>query len=299
MIAADALQHRAELIPLRELVAQLTGHLAEAGVEGPRTDAWLLLGAATGRSRADLIAGHVDHLSAREMKRLEALTRRRLAREPMAYIIGEKEFWSLPLWVTPAVLIPRPDSETVVEAALAEVADPGAPLRVLDLGTGSGCLLLALLSELANATGVGVDANAAALTVAQRNAERLGLAPRAHFMQDDWGRSLDDRFDLIVSNPPYVPEDEFEELAPEIRKFEPRDALAAGPDGLVAYAALAGHCARLLMPRGRVVLEIGRGQAEAVASILERHELEVIGSRADLSGVERCLIAIRREDARH
>lgn len=274
----------------RHCVAELAAKLTAAGIEGARSEAWLLLSAATGRSRAALVAGAIDALSPAEEERLTALAARRLRREPMAYILGSREFWSLPFEVGPAVLVPRPESETVVEAALAEIADRTAPLRILDLGTGSGCLLLALLSELPGASGLGTDRSAAALAIARSNAERLGLAARADFREGDWGRDLMDPFDLIVSNPPYVATSGAADLPPEVRAFEPEDALFAGADGLEAYGALAPDCARLLAEDGVACLEIGQGQAAAVAAIASRHGLRLVASRRDLAGIERCLI---------
>jgi release factor glutamine methyltransferase len=193
--------------------------------------------------------------------------------------------------VSPAVLIPRPETETVVEAALAAAGDRGAPLRILDLGTGSGCLLLALLSELPRASGQGVDLSAEALEVARSNAERLGLGERARFEQRSWGAGLEGPFDLIVGNPPYVGEAEIAGLEPEVREFEPRTALVAGPDGLDAYRALIPDGARLLAAGGALALEIGQGQGDAVAALLAEHGLEVVERRPDLAGIPRCLIA--------
>jgi release factor glutamine methyltransferase len=211
----------------------------------------------------------------------------------MAYILGEKEFWSLPLAVAPGVLVPRPETETVVEAALGQIRDRTAPLRVLDLGTGSGCLLLALLSELPNASGIGIDASVTAHSVAEVNAQRLGLAERARFVVADWGRELSGPFETIVSNPPYVREGDWAGLQPEIRDFESRAALLAGADGLDAYRALAPDCLRLLATDGALALEIGQGQGDAVTAILAAHGLQVVERRADLSGIERCLVARR------
>ncbi len=276
---------------VRQIVARTAGRLAAAGVEAARGDAWLLLAAATGRPRASLMAAGLEALAAPERARLDELVRRRSAREPIAYILGEKEFWSLPFRVSPAVLIPRPESETVVEAALAQVEDRQAPLRLLDLGTGSGCLLLALLSELPMATGLGIDLSAEALTLATTNAGHLGLAARARFEQRSWGVDLTGAFDLIVANPPYVGAGERAGLEPEVREFEPQIALLAGPDGLDAYRALIPDCARLLAGGGAIGLEIGQGQGEAVAAILARHGLEVVEQRPDLAGILRCLVA--------
>jgi release factor glutamine methyltransferase len=221
------------------------------------------------------------------------MVRRREMREPIAYILGAKEFWSLPLEVGPAVLIPRPESESLVEAALGRIGGRAAPCRLLDLGTGSGCLLLALLSELPQAIGLGVDLSPDALEIARRNTERLGLTARARFMQGSWGRGLGDRFDLIVSNPPYVGSGQLDGLEPEVRAFEPAIALSAGPDGLAAYRSLIPDCARLLEPNGALVLEIGQGQGDAVARILAAHGFRVAERRPDLAGIERCLVAVR------
>jgi release factor glutamine methyltransferase len=274
-------------------IVELSGRLAAAGIEGARAEAWLLLAAVTGRARGSLIAGALERLSAAEERRLEAMVRRREMREPIAYILGAKEFWSLPLEVGPAVLIPRPESESLVEAALGRIGGRAAPWRLLDLGTGSGCLLLALLSELPQAIGLGVDLSPDALEIARRNTERLGLTARARFMQGSWGRGLGDRFDLIVSNPPYVGSGELYGLEPEVRAFEPAIALSAGPDGLAAYRSLIPDCARLLEPHGALVLEIGQGQGDAVAGILAAHGFRVAERRPDLAGIERCLVAVR------
>jgi release factor glutamine methyltransferase len=283
----------------RRRIADLADRLAAVGIEEARSEAWLLLSAATGRARAELVAGAVDGLSPAEEARLAALVARRLTCEPIAYILGSREFWSLPLQVSPAVLVPRPESETVVEGALAEIADREAPLRILDLGSGSGCLILALLSELPRAMGLGVDCSAAALAVARSNAERLGLADRARFREGDWGRGLTGPFDLIVSNPPYVARADAPGLPPEVRGFEPEGALFAGEDGLAAYHALAPDCARLLAKDGVVCLEIGQGQGKPVAEILGRHALRLVASRRDLAGIERCLVARPVASGRH
>jgi release factor glutamine methyltransferase len=278
----------------RALIDRIARRLAAAGIAGARAEAWLLLAAATGRARAELMAASALALDAGQAAALERLVERRATREPIAYILGEKEFWSLPLAVGPAVLVPRPETETVVEAALDAVGERTATRRVLDLGTGSGCLLLALLSELPGATGLGIDASEGALALARRNAARLDLAHRCAFRQGCWGEGLDERFDVIVSNPPYVAEREWPRLQPEIRDFEPRAALVAGPDGLAAYRALAPDCARLLAPDGWCALEIGQEQGDAVAAILGQHGLEVTARRCDLAGIERCLLARHR-----
>jgi release factor glutamine methyltransferase len=284
---------------LRDRMAELAARLAAAGVENARSEVWLLLAGVTGAERAALLAGADPTLSIAQEGALETMARRREKREPLAYILGAKEFWSLPLEVDPAILIPRPESETVVEAALDQIGDRTAALRILDLGTGSGCLLLALLSELPSATGLGVDDSPAALAVAKRNVERLGLAARAELRQGRWGEGLRERFDLIVSNPPYVTQAEWDRLQPEIRCFEPKRALVAGADGLAAYRELAPDCERLLAANGALVLEIGFGQADAVSAILAAHGLEVIERRRDLAGIGRCVVASRAAAGRH
>jgi release factor glutamine methyltransferase len=279
--------------PLRGLIEAISGRLAAAGIEGARGEAWLLLAAACARARAELVAAGEVALSPEQGRRLDALVARRAGREPLAYILGEKEFWSLPFCVGPGVLVPRPDSETVVEAALARIPDRRAPLRLLDLGTGSGCLLLALLSELPQATGLGVDASEAALGIAAENARHLGLAPRARFARGDWGRGIEEHFNLIVANPPYIAQPAFPHLMPEVRDHEPPGALLAGPDGLAAYRALAPDLARLLAPSGFACLELGQGQAPAVAAMVAAAGLETVEVRADLAGTGRCLVARR------
>lgn len=264
-----------------------------AGVPQPRREASLLLGHALGVGR-EIVFGHPERpLSDRERAALEALVTRRSAREPAAYLLGVREFWSLDFAVTRDTLIPRPDSESVVEAALDEIADRSAPLRVLDLGTGSGCLLLALLSELPNATGLGVDISAAALAVAGANAARLGLAGRARFLCGDWGSALDGRFDLIVANPPYVERADYEVLAPEIVEFEPRGALDSGTDAVSSYRSLMPDIARLLTPAGAAALEVGAGQTAAVFVIARNGGLAEVARRRDLAAIERCVVLRR------
>jgi len=211
----------------------------------------------------------------------------------MAYILGEREFWSLPLFVGPGVLVPRPETETLVEAALEAFPDRRVPLGILDLGTGSGCLLLALLREYPNASGVGVDRSAEALAHATLNARRHGLADRAHLVHGDWGRGLAGPFELIVANPPYVASGELTELAPEVARYEPRAALDGGADGLDAYRAILPDLPRLLAPAGVACLEIGAGQATALAALAEVAGFRV-AVRPDLAGIPRCLVLRHR-----
>jgi release factor glutamine methyltransferase len=211
----------------------------------------------------------------------------------VAYLLGEREFWSLPFHVTPRTLVPRPESETVVEAALAHLGDRGAALDILDLGTGCGCLLLALLHELGHARGVGVDIDAGALAIARGNAERLGLGARADFLCGDWGAALDYAFDLVVANPPYVAHGSFHALATEITAFEPVTALLAGTDGLACYREIVPALPRLLGAGGLAVLEIGARQAASVSRLLADAEMRPIAVVRDLARHARCIVATR------
>lgn len=274
---------------VRDLIAQATAGLAAAGVEDARSDAWLLLEAASGRGRASLMARAGETLPAPVPECFEHLIARRRAREPLAYILGQKEFWSLPFRLAGPVLVPRPDSETVVEAVLATLADRTAPLRVMDFGTGSGCLLLALLSQLPNARGIGVDLDPVAVRTAAANARDLGLAGRTLIVRGRWGEAISGAFDVLVSNPPYVTEDAYQKLAPEIRRFEPPAALLAGADGLDAYRALAPHLARLARPGAVLAAEHGEGQGQEVAAILAAAGLVPEEQKRDLAGIERVL----------
>ena len=264
--------------------------LRAAGLEDPRFEARLLLGAALGVGVEALIGAPGRLVENGERRRIDALIGRRAAREPAAYILGEREFWSLPFKVSRDTLIPRPDSETLIEAALGEMPGRAAPRRLLDFGAGSGCLLLACLSEMPHATGIGVDISGPALVVARDNAERLGLAARARFLCGHWGRALSGGFDLIVANPPYIEDREMAALSPEITRFEPPSALAGGPDGMACYRALAPDLARLLNPAGLAVVEVGAGRADAVAAIMAGQGLVERGRRRDLAGVERCIL---------
>ena len=280
---------------IRDLIEEAANRLRAAGVADARQDAWLLLAHVSGQDRATLLAHARDPLSADDRRLFQTLVDRRARREPLAHIVGRKEFWSLDFRVSADVLCPRPDSECLIDAALAEVGKRCRPsdraLRILDLGTGSGCLLLALLSEWSTAGGIGVDASSSALKIARSNAERLGLAKRAVWLCADWGTALAQRFDLIVSNPPYIAVNEKPRLEPEVRQFEPETALFAGEDGLDAYRRLADDLRRLLLPDGLALLEVGFDQAGPVETLLEDAGLKTLGRRQDLAGIDRCLIA--------
>jgi release factor glutamine methyltransferase len=281
---------------VREAIHRAARRLADADIPEPRTEARRLLALATGGNTNGLRALADTPLAAEALARFEALVGRRAEHEPFAYIAGEREFWSLPFRVTPATLIPRPDTETVVEAALAHVRARGNDTpRILDLGTGSGCILLALLSELPRATGIGVDASAAALDVATANARALGLGERAALHRGDWTEGVAGPFDLIVSNPPYIAEADIAILDADVARFEPHAALSGGRDGLDAYRAIAAAVPPLLAPAAALVLEVGFGQAEPVSALLRGTGLDIDGVRADLAGIPRCVVATRPE----
>lgn len=278
-------------------VAQARRALAEQfrhrELESPELDARLLVGHALGLDHRGLTLEFARVLTSSETETLAGAMARRLAHEPVARIIGTKEFWSLPLAVDPAVLVPRPETETVVEAALA-VSAGTPPARIADLGTGSGAILLALLSEFPRAMGVGTDRDPGALALARANAIRLGFAGRAAFVLCDFGAALAGQCDLVVSNPPYIPTEEIATLAPEVRHYDPRPALDGGCDGLVAYRAIAADAARLLAPGGWLAVEIGVDQADAVAALFRRQGLAVPGEpRFDLAGRPRVVLARR------
>jgi release factor glutamine methyltransferase len=239
-----------------------------------------------------LIARGADSAPAGVAQRLRELTARRVLREPMAYILGEREFWGLPFKVSPAVLVPRPDSETLIEAALALMPDRQRPWRILDLGLGSGCLLLTLLHEYPAASGVGMELSEEALAVAQANAETLGVDARARLVtgdwrQPDWHQRLGGPFDLLVSNPPYIEAGEIDRLMPEVARFEPRLALDGGPDGLGAYHAIASAAPALTVPGGRILVEIGEGQAPEISKIFASEGLTMERPWKDLAGIDR------------
>jgi len=274
-----------------DALTRATNALAASGVEAARRGARLLLQEATGGTAETLLAHKDCALTPAQQMCYARLIGRRRAREPVSRILGTREFWGLDFAISPATLDPRPDSETLIQCALAGIGDRAAPWNVLDLGTGSGCLLLALLSDLPAAHGAGCDASAAAVVTARANAAALGLSRRAAFYVGDWAEALDARFDVILANPPYIPDMEISALAPEVRDFDPHRALDGGGDGLAAYRAIAPQIAALLAPRGRAVIEVGAGQAPQASAILSAQGLSVADPVPDFAGVERCIIA--------
>lgn len=280
-------------VSIETALARATERLREAGVETARLDARLLLSAAAGCSVEQIVAWPEREVPDAAAEIFASFVSRRVAREPLAQILGKREFWSLSFATTRDTLTPRPDSETVIEAVLTHRTARDGALRILDLGTGTGCLLLALLSEYRRATGLGTDLSPAALRIAATNAAALGLADRARFVATRWDDGVEDSFDVIVSNPPYIPVGALAELAPEVRVYEPRLALDGGPDGLSAYRELAPRLHRRLRIGGLGVVEVGAGQAPDVERVFHAADLGVIGRSRDLAGVERCILIQR------
>lgn len=271
---------------VRERLNEAAGRLAGVSAT-PRLDTELLMAHALGTSREEMLLSRMDDAAPAAF---EPLLDRRLRHEPVAYVTGHRAFWTIELEVGPDVLIPRPDSETLIEAAVAHFRGRAGPRRILDLGTGSGALLLAALAEWPDASGLGIDCSEGALAVAARNAQRLGLEDRAGFRPGVWTDGLAGPFDLILCNPPYV--ETGAELPPEVADWEPGTALYAGADGLEAYRRLAPALPPLLSPGGVACLELGAGQAERAARLFEAEGFSV-ASRHDLQGVDRCLILTR------
>jgi release factor glutamine methyltransferase len=271
----------------------LSARFKSGSIESAELDARMLVGAVLGLDLTGLISAAGRRLTADESTSLEDFARRRLGGEPVARILGAREFWGLPLTLSASTLVPRPDTETVVELAL-EVLRACPPSdgrwRIADLGTGSGAILLALLSELPNATGIGTDISAEALQTARANAVDLGLADRADFIACDYAAALSGPFDLMVSNPPYIRSADIAGLATEVRNFDPPGALDGGRDGLDAYRALIPQAARLLAPQGALVVEVGQGQHDDVRGLMVAAGLAPEGpARADLAGIRRAV----------
>jgi release factor glutamine methyltransferase len=268
----------------------LAARFGSAAIECAELDARTLIGAALGLDLTGLINSAMRPLTPPEADRLEGFARRRLAGEPVARILGTKEFWGLPLKLSAATLVPRPETETVVERALRMSPASRRSLRILDIATGSGAILLALLSELPRAFGVGTDISFAALKTALENATDLDLAPRAVFVASDYGAALSGQFDLIVSNPPYIRSLDIPHLAVEVRGHDPLTALDGGPDGLAAYRALIPQSQGLLRPGGVLVVEAGYDQSGEIEALMTAAGLTVDRPpQKDLAGIPRAV----------
>lgn len=282
--------------PLKDWQAGLMSAFAAAGIRTPQIDARLLLMGALGLSHGQIIMNPMRPVTADEAARITAYGERRLAREPLSRIVGYREFYSRRFTLTPAVLDPRPDTETVIEAALAIVKSEGwdnSPIQILDLGVGSGAILLTLLAELPQAVGLGVDVSPSALDTARLNAEKLELTSRARFQRSDWLQGVTGLFQLVISNPPYITTSDIAGLAPEVADYEPRVALDGGDDGLVAYRKIMPGLKSVLAPGGWAVFEVGQHQSTPVAQLLQQNGFNMdnreLCIKEDLFEIERAV----------
>jgi release factor glutamine methyltransferase len=296
MVAVSSHAEAGRALSIAGIVDAAARTLAQAQVENPRLDAELLIVEAAGATRANLFAGSIE-LDDETQRRFEALVRRRAAREPLAYIVGHKEFYSLEFEVTPAVLVPRPETEAIVDLALKFAAER-RNCRLLDIGTGCGAIALAVASNAPGVRVVATDISTDALAIAHRNAVRLGLESGMRFVHADCWGTLDGGeplgwFDIVVSNPPYVCDSEIARLEPEIRNFEPRVALDGGPDGLESYRRIVAGLGDHLVDGGVVILEVGQEQADSVAPMLQAAGCVDVSVLNDLSGIPRAVHAIR------
>ena len=276
---------------LGSLLGEVASMLSQAGFTEPRRAARRLVASTLDLTPAELLSHSEQVLDEQHTGRVRRALDRMAEHEPLSRIVGRREFWGLEFTLCGDTLDPRPETETVVEAVLRRVLDRDAPLRFLDLGTGTGCILLALLSEFPAATGFGVDLALGAVMTARRNAAALGLAERAHFLVGDWGTAMSGKFDVIASNPPYIASAALADLPPEVALYDPCLALDGGADGLGAYRALVVDLARLLQPGAVLVIEVGFSQAPAVAAMLRASGMAIEGCERDLAGIARCVVA--------
>ena len=276
---------------LGSLLAEASATLSRAGFAEPRRRGRRLVAAVLDLTSSELLAHPEQVLDEQRTNHVRFALGRMVDREPLSRILGRREFWGLEFGLSPDTLDPRPETETVVEAVLRRLPDRKAPFNFLDLGTGTGCILLALLSEFPAATGLGLDIASNASMTACRNAAALGLAGRAHFLVGDWGRAVSGRFDAIVSNPPYIDSAALADLPREVALYDPCLALDGGPDGLCAYRSLVVDLPRLLTTGGVFACEVGAGQAPVVARMLRASGLAIEGCERDLAGHARCVVA--------
>jgi release factor glutamine methyltransferase len=271
---------------LAEQLVVVTRQLAEAGIDTALLDARLLVAHALHASPETLVRDSARALSSGEISAIETLLARRVKREPMSQILGSRGFWRDEFLVTKDVLTPRPDSETMIEALLQLRPNREAMHQVLDLGTGSGCLLLSALREYPQSHGLGLDISAAALSVARANARALQLDTRARFEESDWCAALTENFcaDIVLSNPPYIPAREISSLAPEVKNYDPSLALDGGEDGLECYRKIFSQLSLYLSPHALILLEVGAGQANEVAEIGRTNGMKLIQMFPDLAG---------------
>ncbi len=267
-----------------------TSKLSAAGIQEPRLDSKILLCHAAKIDQLTILSNPERLLSSESIKIFDELIQRRALREPVSHLVGQREFWSLPFKVSQDVFDPRPESEILVQAAIDSIKNKEKVISALDIGTGSGCLIISLLRELPLASGVGVDISEPALCIARSNAEQNLVGDRIKFIKSSWGEDLSERFDIIITNPPYIPIREKHLLEPEVAHYEPGLALFGGCDGLSAYHHLCFHLLKLLKPEGIVIIECGKGQAQSVIKIFTDSSFIHLKTLLDLNAVERCCI---------
>lgn len=277
---------------IEDVLREATVQLRNSGLAEPRREANLLMAHVFEGDREVIFREPERNLSESELKQYLGFVARRSKREPASHILQKREFWSRDFFVNQHVLDPRPDSETLIAAVLEYAASLEVPLNILDLGTGSGCLLLTLLKELDGARGVGVDYSEAALRVAVHNARSLEIQTRADFLKSSWFDKVDGQFDIIISNPPYIERGAIELLQPEVRDFEPRQALDGGLDGLDCYRHIIEQAAQYLIKSGFIIFEVGAGQADDVAGLLRDEKFKNIQLYSDLAGIKRCVSGV-------
>lgn len=283
-----------DITQISQLIVFLTKQFEAVGIDTASLDARLLVQHVSGLGHSDIIAKPHHELSPEETEALTILLQRRLKREPLSRLIGETEFWSLPFQISSDTLDPRPDTETLIEHALHMIgARKATPLRLLDLGTGTGCILLSLLHELPEATGLGVDLNPGAVEIARKNALNLSLENRAKFQQSDWFSTIDGKFDVILSNPPYIPECDLAHLMPEVRDFDPVLALNGGETGLFPYEIIFKQAINYLKQDGILIFEFGQNQEKQLIDLLNKSPIgcfiETLEQRSDLAGIIRTI----------
>ena len=275
---------------VQQILFKISAQLLQSSIEKPMMEARIMLAYILNVSTSYLVANSNYVLESHQIQALDQMVVRRCNREPLAYITGIKEFWGLNFVVDRNTLIPRPDSEVLVEATLNFAKELTKTIKILDLGTGSGCLLLALLHELPNSSGIGVDQSLEAIRVAQYNANQLQLSNRVQFIQDDWANSVNEQFDIVITNPPYIKITDIHNLAPEIKIYEPHLALFGGTDGLECYRKLLPRAYQILTDQGRLFAEIGQGQEDAVNAIATHSKFELVKQHKDFRGIIRCLV---------
>ncbi len=283
---------------IREALQTAIAEFKAVGIATPSLDARVLLGEILGIPANNAVLHMDEVLSEQHHEMFREMVQRRCKREPVSKILGTREFWGLPFIVTERTLDPRSDSEALIEAVLDLGLDLEAPLRVLDLGTGTGCLLLTILHLFKKASGLGVDRSLDALTTAEKNAKNLGLESRASFKQSSWFQGVDGKFDLIISNPPYIPMGDIAELEPEVKDFDPIIALSGGADGLACYNSIIPASVGYMAEGAFIALEHGEGQSACIQEMLELVQLQVITQKQDLAGIDRCVVASKRLNAK-